>query len=95
MEQNNGAMSPITEESKGPTIGIVIIVLILLIGGIYIFTSREETSSINEENPVAEELLNQSNSTEVTDIEADALNTDLESLDTELQDIETELNQTN
>ena len=92
MEQNETTKT-ITEESKGPTIGIIIIVLILLIGGIYIFTSREEISPVDEANPVADELLNQSDSTEVTDIESDALNTNLDSLDTELQDIEAELNQ--
>lgn len=82
------------KDSAGPTIGIVIIILILVLGAIYIFTNRHDNNIIPEEEVTEEDLLNQSESTELVDIEADALDTDLENIDRELSDIEAELETT-
>ena len=79
------------KESKGPTIGIVIIILILILGAVYIFTNRHDNNTIPEDEVTEETLLNQSDSTDLETIEADALNTDLGDIDRELLDIESEL----
>ncbi len=82
--------------SKGPTIGIVIIILVLILGGVYVFSGRDDGSN-NEPLPDQDaqemELLDQGTSTEIEDIEADALDTDLEDLDQELEAIEQELDE--
>lgn len=79
-------------ESKGPTVGIIIIVLILILGFIYIFFGRENRIDLMETNDASEEqLLEQSDSTELEDIEMDADNTDLDNLDAELREMEAEL----
>ena len=79
------------DSSKGPAIGIVIIILVIVLGGLYIFTARERDNMILE-NEGDNELLNQSNSTELGSIEADATATNLDNLTPELDDIESELN---
>jgi len=76
--------------SKGPAIGIVIIILVIVIGGLYIFTTREREDVIPENDGV-NELLSQDSSTELESIEADAAATDLDNLTSELDSIEGEL----
>ena len=87
---NFGRPSGQSENSKGPAIGIVIIILILIIGGIYIFTTRQGNEVIPGDRQ-SEELLNQGTSTRLDAIEKDAAATNLDSLDRELGDIEQEL----
>lgn len=86
-------------ESVGPVLGIVIIIAILVVGGIFAFTNR---LSINNSTQSAEEievspdettinLSTQSTSTDLTTIEADAQATDLNNLDIELEAMQKEL----
>ncbi|MEX0918975.1 MAG: hypothetical protein WDZ85_03380 [Candidatus Paceibacterota bacterium] len=87
---NSFGNGPAMKESKGPTIGIIIIILILVLGGLYVLFGREGGLP-TDENGQTEALLEQDSSTELDAIEADALNTELEGLDQELEDLEAEL----
>lgn len=72
---------PITDKpSKGPVLGIVIIIILIILGGIYILTSRqpaEAPSPLDANAPIVELV------PDLTDLEIEAqdLNNDLESLD--------------
>lgn len=78
---NNG--SPANNQSTGPIIGLIIILAIILIGGIYFWSSRinskTDMTSDNNQNPPAnngesvspEAIRNQSSSDETESIEAD------------------------
>ena len=90
MDQQN--MSPennlsIEDNGKGATIGVVIIVVLLILGGFYVFSQKQ-----NSTDEQAQELNTQGSSTEINDIEADLEASNLEGLDRELEDIEAELN---
>ena len=85
------------EQSTGPLIGIIIIVLILVLGGIYYAgrTTPEDTGAsaeeiLSEEDPTLESLTEQSTSDEVADIEEDLDLSEFDSLDEELGDIDDE-----
>ena len=90
---------PIAEKtSKGPTFGIIIIVLLIIIGGIYILTSRSnETSPAGDTPPIDSPAGGSGYGETVTpapvapapqdvsdlEAEAEALETDLGTLDQE------------
>ena len=88
--------------STGAIIGSIIIIIILIIGGLYLWgkqiVEKETQVSItpeqilSETDPVLDSLKNQGVSDKITDIEADLNATDLNNLDKELQNINTELN---
>lgn len=93
-ENNNPEVfnqTPVNNEPKGPTIGIIIIVLILILGGVYVFMNYSNGLAPEDSDPTEEALLQQDTSIELEDIERDALDTDLEGLDAELEAIEREL----
>ena len=88
------------EKSFGPLIGIVIIITLLVIGGIYywlnldIGAGRDEMTAeeiLSEKDPQLEALQQQGSSDEVAAIEEDLQATDLEGLDAELEQIDQEL----
>lgn len=77
-------------EPKGPVFGIIIIIVLLIIGGVYVFlTGGPEDERV--EDPIAEEISTQSTSTDLSDIEADVLDSDFENLDASLDALETEV----
>lgn len=84
------------KETKGPMVGIAIIIILLIIGGIYLWQSRTSPETINitstSTDQTTRELGTQSTSVNLDDIEADVEATELDNLDAELDDIETELN---
>ncbi len=99
-QNSMGSVMPkMAEEKKqvGPTIGVIIIVLLLTLGGFYFYGDQlnkkaatpEEIQKTPDES--AMKLQEQSASDETSSIEADLNATDLNGLDKELQDIETEL----
>jgi len=101
-EQNTANETPMQEnapkeKSAGGVISTIIIVVIILIGAVYLFTSREPAPTMTPEEIVAspdaqmEALLEQSTSDDITAIEEDLDTTDLEGLDAELEAIEAEL----
>jgi len=76
-------------QSLGGLIGIVVIIGILVIGGLYIWGKNiVENGGPSQTTDAATEALNsQSSSTKASDIEADLNATNLENLDKELGDI--------
>lgn len=85
------------EQSTGPLIGIIIIVLILVLGGIYYAgkTTPEETGPtpeeiLTEEDEIAASLQIQGTSDDIGSIEADLEASDFSELDKELGDIDAE-----
>lgn len=96
--QNNPSPSlinPITPEKKtGPTIGLVIVVIIIISGGLYFWNKQTKTSDINETVLTEQEAMmikKQGTSDEVNDIETDLGATNLDNLDEELNSIDVEL----
>ncbi|MBL7045458.1 MAG: hypothetical protein ISR99_00245 [Parcubacteria group bacterium] len=96
--ETGGDMSE-EKKSSGPFVGIVIIVLVLVVGGLYFWgskLSKERQDLVTPEeiqaeaDPSLEALSTQSTSDAVADIEADLDTTDLGGLDAELADIDTE-----
>lgn len=81
-------MEPQTQKSShGALIGSIVIVIILVIGGIYLFKSakmdyeaRQKAASQLYEDEVANSLSNQNSSDEVSDIESDLNSTNLDNL---------------
>lgn len=84
-------------KSSGPVIGIVIIVVVLVLGGLYFWGER-----IVNEQPTPEEIIGapdqtlenlnmQGTSDEINAIESDLNATNLQNLDSEVRDIESEL----
>lgn len=71
--------------------GSIIIIVILIIGGIYVFKQNWDKPA-DTTPPTVEELKNQGTSTDIKDIKADIENTDIGNLDAELKQIEAELN---
>ena len=95
-----GAESAVSQgRSLGPAVGIIIVVAILVLGGLYFwtnqtFTNNDATPSIEEirggNDSVTDRLEEQGTSDRVQDIENDLNTTDLESLDLDLSNIEAE-----
>lgn len=89
--------APEQKEPKGPLVGTIIVILVIILGGIYVLFLKPaptgtEPASIFSEDRATEELLEQKDSSNVSDIAEDLADTDLEGLDKELEDIKTELN---
>ncbi len=96
------AMPPAKEERKpvGPIIGVVIIILLLILGGLYVWGEK-----LNSENAMTpDEIRNaadasvanlqaQGTSDDISSIKADTDATNLEGLDKEVSDIEKALGQ--
>lgn len=96
--QNNPSPSlinPMAPEKKstGPTIGLIIVVLVIILGGLYFWSKQTKENS--DTNMMAEQeammIKEQGSSDEVGDIEADLNATNLDNLDAELGDIDAEL----
>jgi len=91
MDENNNQQNS-SEKKYGPLLGIVIIVGLLVIGGLYLagmeFTDR---SNIEESDPQTEQLKTQGSSDELEAIEADLEATDTSSLDAGSAELEGEL----
>lgn len=87
--------------STGAIVGSIIIIVIIILGGLYFLNQRtgttpEDTGPTGDEirlqqDNVTLDLANQSASDEISDIEADLNNTELEALDEELDNILNEL----
>jgi len=84
------------ERSIGGLIGIIIIVAILVIGGLYFWGKQINDAQTAQEildqpDPQTESLEAQGSSDDIESIENDLEATELENLDKELQDIEEEM----
>lgn len=87
------------QQGAGPLIGIIIIVLILVLGGIYYAGKTEPNPEVeitaeeilNEPDPLIENLNTVGTADDIASIEADLESTDINSLDAELDAIDAEL----
>jgi uncharacterized protein HemX len=80
-ETNNSVEIKNSENGVGPIIASIIIILIIVAGAFYLFSTIKE-----KRIPIQ----NQNTSDEVFDIEAELESTELENLDAELEAIESE-----
>lgn len=95
---NNPDMSP-EENSIGPVIGSIIVIVIIIVGGLYFWgkTIDEKNNSMPAEEIMSAEdqktldLQKQSSSDDITAIEKDLNESNLNDLDKEIEDIEKEL----
>ena len=83
-EQNNVMNMPPKEESNsaGPVIGIIVILVIIILAGLYFWSERAPTQVVNMED--LDSINMQSESDEASAIEADLDSTDVENVDAEL-----------
>jgi hypothetical protein len=85
------------ENAFGPLIGVAIIIIVLIAGGIYFWSTtidQEESPTVQstiEADKIVSQLNSQGTSDEIADIEADLNITDLDNLDSELDDLLNEL----
>jgi len=81
LEDNGGT-------SAGPIIGIIIILAIIILGGLYFWSQRIEDVITTDDTMMTDEILNSINTQNSTDdtssIETDLNSTDIENLDSEL-----------
>jgi len=100
-EVNATDSSPITAEENGglgATIGSVIVIVVLILGGFYLWSQKNANieALLDEPLPESDETLTalqaQSTSDNIESIENDLNATDLENLDAELADIDALLN---
>ncbi len=75
-------------ESIGPVIGLIIIIILIALGSVYFLGQR---SLDGDTDTQTQEIQEQSSSYEISAIEEDLEDTDMESLDQELAEIEAEL----
>ncbi len=105
-EQTPTPSAPEEKGSWGSAIGIILIVAVIVIGGLYFWGQKidERLSEFEGQDITVDDILNapdadldalseeQSTSTDINDIENDLNATDLNNLDAELDAIDAELN---
>lgn len=95
MENTNPSMTT-ERESKGPVVGIVVIIILLILGGVYLWQSEAPTETPVETatttDTTTDDLNTQGTSTDESSIEADVNATSLNNLDKESVEIEGQLN---
>ncbi len=88
-QMNTETQTPTNSEPKGPLIGIIIIVVLLIIGGIFVWMSRTDTdTNINGNNNIGT-TLTENEIVNLPDPSVDALNTQSDS--DEIEAIESDL----
>ena len=96
--ENLGTLTP-ERESKGPVVGIVVIIVLLILGGVYLWQSKSVELPLNTSpttdtgDELTNQLSNQGSSSNPEEITADVNATNLDGLDKELNQIGTELGQ--
>lgn len=97
--ENLGTLSP-ERESKGPVVGIVVIIVLLILGGVYLWQSKSVETPVNNGDQTASttdemtaNLSTQGSSTDPKDIEADVNATSYDGIDKEVAQIGVELGQ--
>ncbi len=96
MNPENNTPLNASEGRSGPMIGIIIVIIVLALGAFYFWGASVDRASRTGTDIGAdasiEALTTQSDSTELSSIEADLSATELSGLDQELADIDLELN---
>lgn len=91
LNQNPVMMPEPQKKSMGPMIGLLIILIVIILGGLYFWN---QTADMPYENTSTDELgviQQQGTSDEVSSIETDLQATVIDSIDTELGNIDAEL----
>lgn len=104
MDPQNQQVPMGAEKSKsiGPVIGLIVILTLILLGGIYFYTSRDANNETpipvepdggigntpEEQSVNAADIEAQSSSDETTAIEADLQATDMTSLDSDMSELQ-------
>lgn len=96
----NGSMPQTDDKSIGPVVGIIVIIALIVLGGLYFWSQRIEVRNEMEAQNVeqssdsnvqpSEEFGEQGSSDDVSSIEADLNATDVSSLGNEMDSIENE-----
>ncbi|HEY4502508.1 MAG TPA: SKG-like transmembrane protein [Candidatus Paceibacterota bacterium] len=95
-----GQSSSLSTRPIGPTVGITLVVVLLILGALYFFwygkqDNRQYSPSaeeiINADDPLTSELQSQSDSDEISSIEQDLNTTQFDDLDADAANIDTEL----
>lgn len=86
------SFSPDQNPSKGPLVGAVIIIILLIIGGIYVINSKQggtgtEATPTPTETVTAEPTPSLSDSTDINDVEKDLGSAGTADLDASLKDM--------
>lgn len=88
---------PQSDKQNGPVVGIIIVIIVLAIGGYYLFTQLQAQKAQREMDAIQQGDITE-NSNNITDIQADvqAQQDELDALDAEteadLQQLDAELN---
>lgn len=84
------SFSPDTNPSKGPLVGAVVIIILLIIGGIYVINSKQGVSSPTPtptETVTTEPTPSLSSSTDLNDVEKDLGSASTADLDNSLKNL--------
>ncbi|MBP9856207.1 MAG: hypothetical protein KBC48_02815 [Candidatus Pacebacteria bacterium] len=95
--ENLGTNMTSEREGKGPVVGIVVIIILLILGGVYLWQSKSPVETpVDETATTTDQMINdlstQGTSTDETGIEADVNATNLNGLDSGMTEVEGELN---
>jgi len=82
-----------TEKTYGPIIGLVIIIVVIALGSVYFLQKREQNVAPQDQNAEqqTEQIVSQSDSDEITDIEADLNATNFSEIDAGISDLDTSI----
>ena len=82
-EQQNTNMSQPSGSSSGPVIGVIVILVVIILAGLYFWGQRGGAEDVNTDQ-AAEAITTQSDSDDTNSIENDLNNTDIENIDSEI-----------
>lgn len=94
---NLGTSIPSGKESKGPIVGIVVIIVLLILGGVYLWQAQTPVEAPINNNGTATttatstDLETMGTSTDPADLEAEAKATDLNELEANLDEVSAEV----
>ncbi len=87
-QQNNMNMGTENKNSNGPIIGVIVILVIIILGGLYLWSQRTDDVMMEDDSMMidrtVESIKMQSEADDTTSIEADLDATDVENLDSEI-----------
>lgn len=69
----------------GPVLGVLLVVIVLALGALYVIGQMNGDKVLETEDPLIEEMSEQSTSTAISSIEADLNSTNMDAIDAELE----------
>lgn len=79
-----------TSDTVGPLIGSVLIILIIIAGAFYLFSTIRQKVDSQKETQAKVEEVQSSDSDEISDIEADINSTEVDSMNEDLESLQVE-----